>query len=428
VLVRVGSRGSRLALTQAERALSSLRAPGIELVLVPITTAGDRDRSRPFGEIGSRGVFVKELEEALLDRRIDIAVHSAKDLTAADPEGLVVGAYPRREDPRDALCGAAALRPGMRIGTASVRRKAQLLALEPTLSTAAPDTTPAAGTDWSAGRGEQWRANLAGMEEMLAPVDEPLIAALQLDAPHRIAEVGCGGGGTALELLRRAPAGSVVHGFDISPALIDIARRRAGDIAGHGELPAASAIAFETADMATATAPGEPYRRLVSRFGIMFFDDPPAAFANLVRWLVPGGRFAFAVWGPPADNPWFSIRDVVAEIVDVPPLDPEAPGPFRYAEVDKLLTLLERAGFGELDAGQWRGTLPIGGKLTAPEAATFALAAFSSFGDLLARAGTAALDEAHRALTARFAQHRRDGAVQLGASVHIVTGVRSGAA
>jgi hydroxymethylbilane synthase len=134
VLVRVGSRGSRLALTQAERALSSLRAPGIELVLVPITTAGDRDRSRPFGEIGSRGVFVKELEEALLARRIDVAVHSAKDLTAADPEGLVVGAYLRREDPRDALCGAAELRPGMRIGTASVRRKAQLLALEPTLS------------------------------------------------------------------------------------------------------------------------------------------------------------------------------------------------------------------------------------------------------------------------------------------------------
>jgi hydroxymethylbilane synthase len=111
-----------------------LRAPGIELVLVPITTAGDRDRSRPFGEIGSRGVFVKELEEALLERRIDVAVHSAKDLTATDPEGLAIGAYLRREDPRDALCGAAALRSGMRIGTASVRRKAQLLALEPTLS------------------------------------------------------------------------------------------------------------------------------------------------------------------------------------------------------------------------------------------------------------------------------------------------------
>jgi len=134
VLIRVGSRGSRLALTQAERALSALRAPGIELALVPITTAGDRDRSRPFGEIGSRGVFVKELEEALLGRRIDVAVHSAKDLTASNPPGLVVGAYLRRDDPRDALCGAAELRPGMRIGTASVRRKAQLLTLDPTLS------------------------------------------------------------------------------------------------------------------------------------------------------------------------------------------------------------------------------------------------------------------------------------------------------
>jgi hydroxymethylbilane synthase len=133
VLIRVGSRGSRLALTQAERALSSLRAPGIELALVPITTAGDRDRSRPFGEIGSRGVFVKELEEALLARRIDVAVHSAKDMTASDPAGLAIGAYLRRDDPRDALCGAAGLRPGMRIGTASVRRKAQLLVLEPSL-------------------------------------------------------------------------------------------------------------------------------------------------------------------------------------------------------------------------------------------------------------------------------------------------------
>ena len=134
MLVRVGSRGSRLALTQADRATELLRRRGTEIALVPITTAGDRDRSRPFGEIGSRGVFVKELEEALLDGRIDVAVHSAKDMTSSDTEGLVVGAYLPREDPRDALCGATQLRPGLRIGTASVRRKAQLLALEPELS------------------------------------------------------------------------------------------------------------------------------------------------------------------------------------------------------------------------------------------------------------------------------------------------------
>jgi hydroxymethylbilane synthase len=134
VLIRVGSRGSRLALTQAELAASRLRGPGIEIALVPITTAGDRDRTKPFGEIGSRGVFVKELEEALLEHRIDVAVHSAKDMTALDADGIAVGAYLARDDPRDALCGADAIRPGMRVGTASVRRKSQLLALEPTLS------------------------------------------------------------------------------------------------------------------------------------------------------------------------------------------------------------------------------------------------------------------------------------------------------
>jgi len=134
VLIRVGSRGSRLALTQAELAAARLRGDGVEIALVPITTSGDRDRTKPFGEIGARGVFVKELEEALLDGRIDVAVHSAKDMTSTDTSGLVVGAYLQRDDPSDALCGANGLRAGMRIGTASIRRRAQLLALEPTLS------------------------------------------------------------------------------------------------------------------------------------------------------------------------------------------------------------------------------------------------------------------------------------------------------
>jgi hydroxymethylbilane synthase len=133
VVLRVGSRGSRLALTQAGLAIERLRRPGMEFAIVPVTTAGDKDRSKPFGEIGARGVFVKELEEALLEGRIDVAVHSAKDMTSSDTEGLAVGAYLEREDPRDALCGAAALEPGLRVGTASVRRKAQLLALEPEL-------------------------------------------------------------------------------------------------------------------------------------------------------------------------------------------------------------------------------------------------------------------------------------------------------
>jgi hydroxymethylbilane synthase len=136
MLIRLGSRGSRLALTQAELAADALRAAiaGAEVAIVPITTAGDRDRSKPFGEIGARGVFVKELEEALLEERVEIAVHSAKDMTSTNTAGLIVGAYLPREDPSDALCGAGALLPGMRVGTASVRRRAQLLVLEPELS------------------------------------------------------------------------------------------------------------------------------------------------------------------------------------------------------------------------------------------------------------------------------------------------------
>jgi hydroxymethylbilane synthase len=135
-MVRLGSRGSRLALIQAELAADALRAvyPDVEVAIVPMTTAGDRDRSKPFGEIGERGVFVKEIEEALLAGGIDAAVHSAKDMTSTNTAGLAVGAYLAREDPRDALCGAEGLRPGMRVGTASVRRRAELLTLEPTLS------------------------------------------------------------------------------------------------------------------------------------------------------------------------------------------------------------------------------------------------------------------------------------------------------
>jgi SAM-dependent methyltransferase len=270
-------------------------------------------------------------------------------------------------------------------------------------------------SDWSGARGEKWRAHLTGMEAMLTSVNEPLIRALDLRAPCRIADAGCGGGGTTLEILRRAPAGSIVHGFDLSPQLIDAARNRMPS--GNGS------IAFEIANMATAAPLGPQYDRMVSRFGVMFFDDPPAAFANLARWLAPRGRIAFAVWGPLAENPWMTtIRQSVAEVIDLPAPEPEAPGPFRYAEAGKLLTLLDPAGFGELNVRDWHGVLPIGGGLPAPEAANFALAAFSSFGELLAEAGDAALHSARKSLTARFSPHQANGVVQMNACVHIFTG------
>jgi SAM-dependent methyltransferase len=255
------------------------------------------------------------------------------------------------------------------------------------------------------------------MEATLDAINEPLIAALGLEARCRIVDVGCGGGATAFALARCAPAGSLVRGFDISPVLVERARARMR--------PDDRALAFQVADMATA-APDQPYDRMASRFGVMFFDDPPAAFANLARWLAPGGRLAFAVWGPPAENPWLTtVRDVVADIVDVPQPEPDAPGPLRYSKPAGLLALLDRAGLAELRVREWRGALPIGGGLPPAEAAHFALAAFSSFGELLAEAGEEALADARRSLTARFSNHQVSGVVRMNASVRIVTGARS---
>jgi SAM-dependent methyltransferase len=252
------------------------------------------------------------------------------------------------------------------------------------------------------------------MEAMLAPIDEPLIDALRLNTSYRIADLGCGGGGTTLKLARLAPRGSVVHGFDLSSALIASARKQA-----------AGGVIFEVADMAKAGPPGLPYDRLVSRFGTMFFDDPGAAFANIARWLVPGGRFAFAVWGRLSENPWMTtVREAVAEAVDVPKTDHEAPGPFRYADADILLALLHQSGFGELRLDDWRGPLRFGGGLPPADAADFALASFSGFAELLAAAGDSAVATARRTLTDRFTGHQHDGVVQLDACVHVVTGVR----
>ena len=175
--------------------------------------------------------------------------------------------------------------------------------------------------------------------------------------------------------------------------------------------------------MATAPPPEVPYQRLVSRFGIMFFDEPVAAFSNLARWLAPKSRFAFAAWGHAAENPWFmTVKEVVGEVVELPPLDPEGPGPFRYAEADRLLSVLRQAGLVELEVHDFRTALPMGGGLPAAEAARFALAAFSSFGDLLTEAGDGALHRARDLLTARFTRHEKDGLVYLDAAVHLFTG------
>jgi hydroxymethylbilane synthase len=169
---RVATRGSALARWQAERVLERLGGDG-ELVVV--VTSGDQRSDVPLHTIGGTGVFVKEVQEAVLDGRADIAVHSAKDLPAETPDGLVLGAFPERGDPRDALVGSTldALATGAVVATGSVRRRAQLANRRPDLGYA------------------ELRGNMQTRLEKAVDFDAIVVAAAaldRLDLADRIAE------------------------------------------------------------------------------------------------------------------------------------------------------------------------------------------------------------------------------------------------
>jgi hydroxymethylbilane synthase len=130
-VIVIGSRGSQLALWQARHVAARLEQLGEQTRIEIIKTTGDKITDVPLAQVGGKGLFTKEIEEALLAGSIDLAVHSLKDMPAAVPAGLTLAAFPEREDPRDALvgCTLAELRPGVRVGTSSLRRAAQLHAL-----------------------------------------------------------------------------------------------------------------------------------------------------------------------------------------------------------------------------------------------------------------------------------------------------------
>ncbi len=139
--LRIGTRGSALALRQSEWVASELRRlnPGLEVALAVIKTRGDQIIDRPLTEVGGKGLFVKEIESALLAGDVDLAVHSLKDVPTETPEGLALIAFPPREDPRDVLVcrdasGLADLPPGAQVATSSLRRMAQLKHVRPDLA------------------------------------------------------------------------------------------------------------------------------------------------------------------------------------------------------------------------------------------------------------------------------------------------------
>ncbi len=261
---------------------------------------------------------------------------------------------------------------------------------------------------WAETRGAQWRDQLNPMEAMLAPIDAPLIAALNLTGHLSIAEIGAGGGATTRVLAAAAP-GSTIEGSDISPELIEAARARAGDVAR-----------FTLADVAMHQ-PARHFDRLASRFEVMFFEAPEQAFANLHRWLRPGGALAFAVWGPGKDVAFMaSVREAVAAVIDLPQPDPDAPGPCRYGDPSRLVELLEAAGFHDCATRTWHGDLQVGGGMTPIEAAEFLLAS-SSAAAPLAEAGPREQAEARDRLASICAASLRDGTVWMPARVEIIT-------
>ena len=135
-ILRIGTRGSLLAKWQAESIRKRMfAATGVEAEIVIIKTAGDRMRQAPLTQIGGKGIFIKELEEALLEESIDLAVHSVKDIPTDTPSRLMFPAVCRRDDVRDCLVGStlANLRQGARVGTSSLRRQAQVLHIRPDL-------------------------------------------------------------------------------------------------------------------------------------------------------------------------------------------------------------------------------------------------------------------------------------------------------
>lgn len=207
-------------------------------------------------------------------------------------------------------------------------------------------------TNWTDGA-SGWIENERIFDAVLAPVTAAILEAGGEVVPGgRALDVGCGSG-TLIAAL--SEAGAEVVGVDIAPAMVEAAARR---------VPAATVIAADaqTADL-LALAPGPPFELLVSRFGVMFFDDPVAAFANLRSAAAPGSRLVFICWRGREENPMFTLGvDVLAARLDPPPLPgpPGSPGPMAFADADRLRGLLERSGWDRVKIGPFDFTCDFG--------------------------------------------------------------------
>ncbi|HSS03197.1 MAG TPA: methyltransferase domain-containing protein [Kofleriaceae bacterium] len=196
---------------------------------------------------------------------------------------------------------------------------------------------------WNGVQGATWVAMQERLDNQLLPLGRAVQRALAPRAGERILDIGCGSGQTALDLADAVGPDGRVLGVDISEPLLAIARRRAA-AAG------VDRAEFVTADAQThAFAPG--HDAVYSRFGVMFFADPVAAFTNLARALRPGGRLAFVCWRRPDENPLMMAPLAAAVAAGLPPPEPgppDAPGPFAFADRERVTGILSAAGFTDI--------------------------------------------------------------------------------
>jgi SAM-dependent methyltransferase len=193
---------------------------------------------------------------------------------------------------------------------------------------------------WNGPTGEAWASNAGDHDRELKKLGDAALEALAAGTGESVLDVGCGPGTTTLTLARSVGAGGRVVGVDISAPVLALARRRA---AGEGN------VTFVQADAQTTVPHGAPFDAVFSRFGLMFFDQPEAAFANLHRATAPGGRLAFVCWQAAAANPWY-LAPAMAVMgipgVDLPPPPgPVDPGPFAFADPDRVRRILTAGGW-----------------------------------------------------------------------------------
>ncbi|MCE0766317.1 class I SAM-dependent methyltransferase [Pseudonocardia kujensis] len=190
---------------------------------------------------------------------------------------------------------------------------------------------------WSGELGLLWAARAAQFEASAAGYDAALLEAAALGPGLYVLDVGCGTGSVTRKAAAAVAPGGTVTGVDISTPMLQVARDRSAELAG---------VTFLEVDAQVHDFAGR-YDRVVSRAGVMFFGDPPVAFANLVRALRPGGRVAFLVWRSLAENAWLSdlLRAVLGR---PPPAPPPGPGAFALADPQEARALLEGAGLAEV--------------------------------------------------------------------------------